>query len=81
MKKILLRVYFFLRKLLKSKENLELELEIVTIRNIDYRLLIHAMEQKAKRSSITQALLRSALYLILIGSFLIMFIRAIRYEN
>ena len=68
---------FDLRKLLK--ENEITEIEITTIRNVGYRLQINNRETKSKK--ITRRLLKSAVYFIFIISFVIMFIRAIRYEN
>ena len=68
---------FDLRKVLKEKE--VSAIEILTIRNIGYRLKIE--EQNPRKNKGLRLLLKATLYFIAIISFAIMFIRAIRYEN
>ena len=68
---------FDLRKLLK--ENDIFEIEITTIRNVGYRLQI--IEEKSKKRAFSKLVLKSVMYLFLISSFIVLFIRAIRYEN
>ena len=66
---------FDLRRLLK-KQGLN-EIEIVTIRNIGYQLKIK--EEESKKRLIIKKLLKASIYVFMILSFMIMFIRAIRY--
>lgn len=68
---------FDLRKVLKEKG--VTEIEILTIRNIGYRLRITEAPPRNKR--IFRLLLKAAVYFIAFLSFAILFIRAIRYEN
>ncbi len=68
---------FDLRKLLK-KQGID-EIEIVTIRNIGYQLNIKEGEKKER--VFLKLALKAAFYLFIGISFLIIFIRAIRYEN
>jgi len=68
---------FDLRKLLK-KEGVT-EIEITTIRNIGYRL--HIIEDQSKESRLLKWVLKTAIYCLVLISFAIVIIRAIRYEN
>jgi DNA-binding winged helix-turn-helix (wHTH) protein len=68
---------FDLRKLLKQKGLSELQID--TIRNVGYRLTIQE-EEKPLRPMV-KLMLKSTIYLFLLLSLAIMFIRAIRYEN
>jgi len=68
---------FDLRKVLKEQG--VTEIEILTIRNIGYRLQIK--EVPLPKKQMLSLLLKAALYFIAILSFAILFIRAIRYEN
>ena len=68
---------FDLRKLLKQKGITEVEIE--TIRNIGYRLNFLKAEIPAR--SMKNWMLKSALYLFLFLSLVIMLIRAIRYDG
>ena len=70
---------FDLRKLLQEKE--VSAIEIKTIRNIGYRLSIKKDKKNPTSKPVLRLVLKSLLYFFLISSFLIMFIRAIRYEN
>lgn len=68
---------FDLRRLLKHQEIDEIEIN--TIRNVGYRLRINKTEMANKPYS--KLLIKSVMYFLLIASFLIMFIRAIRYDG
>lgn len=75
----LTKAVFDLRKLLKSKGISGFQ--ISTIRNIGYRLTMLDKPGNEKRKLVGRLIFKAAIYLFLIASFLIMFIRAIRYEN
>ena len=55
------------------------EIEISTIRNIGYRL--HIIEDQSKESRLLKRVLKTAIYGLVLISFAIVIIRAIRYEN
>ncbi len=68
---------FDLRKVLK-KEGLD-EIEIITIRNIGYKLVINTKETKKQLAM--RLAMKSMMYVLIAISFLVILIRAFRYEN
>lgn len=71
---------FDLRKVLKKQG--VTEIEISTIRNIGYQLhIIEVIEGQSKESRLLKLVLKTAIYCLVLISFAIVIIRAIRYEN
>ena len=56
-------------------------IEIETIRSIGYRLKVKESNGSNSMKTFSRVLLKSAFYLLLIASFLVLLIRAVRYEN
>lgn len=70
---------FDLRKSLKEKDITEIE--ISTIRNKGYRLIINGDTPKTKIKPTYKLFLNILVYFLVISSFLILLVRAIRYTN